>query len=121
MDLWVVTLPDGALNAEAAADKAMVSTLKNVDLNLVVLPSEFLHTLQVGVIVELKAREQCALSMISEYKVNNEQIFVEKTSALEAWKKVQAHNEKTVAVMAKAFRTVPELHHPKGSVDGCQD
>jgi AICAR transformylase/IMP cyclohydrolase PurH len=34
-------------------------------------------------------------------KVNNEQMFIEKTTALEAWKKVQEKNEHTAAVVAK--------------------
>lgn len=79
--------PNGALNVEVATNKVIVSTFKNVGLNLAMLPSEFLHTLQVGVITDLKAREQHALSMISEYKVNNEYMFVEKTTTLEVWKK----------------------------------
>lgn len=92
MDLRAVSLPDGALSVEATADKATIGTLKNIGCNLAALPNEFLHTLQVGVISEVKAWEKCALSMISEYKVNNEQMFVEKSVALEAWKKVQAQN-----------------------------
>lgn len=93
LDLWVVALPDGALSTEADTDKATISNLKNIGLNLATLPSEFLHTLQAGVIAKLKAREKCALIMINKNKVNNEHIFIEKTSALEAWKKVQERNE----------------------------
>lgn len=88
MDLQAVMLPNGALNAEATVDKAIVNNLKNLGLNLAALPNEFLHTLQVGVIAEMKAREQRTLSMINKYKVNNEQMFVEKTAALGAWTKV---------------------------------
>lgn len=72
LDLWVVDLLDGALSMEEEADKAIVSALRNVGLNLATLPNEFLHTLQVGVIEEIKAREQHALSMITKEKVNNE-------------------------------------------------
>lgn len=93
MDLWAVALPDGALSVEAKDDKAIVSTLGNVGLNLAMLPGEFLHTLQLGVIVELKARKQHALSMINEQKVNNEQIYIEKIVVLEGWKKVKEKNE----------------------------
>jgi len=75
---------------EAAASKAIFSSLKNIGLNLATLPSEFLHTLQAGVIAEVKAWEQCGLSLISEYGVNNEQMFIEKSKVLEAQKKVQA-------------------------------
>jgi len=72
MDLRVVTLPDGSLSMDMVGGKAIVSTLKNVGLSLATLPSEFLHTLQVGVIIENKAWEQRMLNMIREYKVNNE-------------------------------------------------
>jgi hypothetical protein len=65
---WAVALPDGALSVEVDADKATVSALRNIGLNLATLPSEFLHTLQAGVMQELRAREQRALSMISEQK-----------------------------------------------------
>lgn len=68
LDLWAVTLPDGALSIEEVADKAIFISLKNIGLNLDALPNEFLNTLQAKVIEEFKAREQHALSLISEYK-----------------------------------------------------
>lgn len=55
LDLQEIALVDGALSAEVVVDKAIVSSLKNIGLNLAVLPNEFLHTLQVGVIAEVKA------------------------------------------------------------------
>lgn len=71
MDPRAITLSDVALTVEAEANKATIKALKNVGLNLAALPSEALHTLQDGVIVTLWAREQCALNVISEQKVNN--------------------------------------------------
>lgn len=53
LDPWVVALSNGALIAKAKADRATVNALKKVGLNLAALPSEALHTLQDGVIVEL--------------------------------------------------------------------
>ena len=50
--------------------------------------------------------------MISEHKINNEQMFIENTTMLEAWKKVQEKNEHTDVVVAEACKTVPELHIP---------
>jgi len=50
---WVVLLPDGTLNIEIEVDRATVSALMNILLNLVVLPSEALHTLQASVLMEL--------------------------------------------------------------------
>lgn len=55
LDLPAVTLPYGALSIEVEAEKAIVYALRNVGLNLVALPSEFLHTLQPSVVENLKA------------------------------------------------------------------
>lgn len=67
-----IVLPNGVLSAEMGAHKVIFSTLKNIGLNFATLQSELLHMLQAGVIVKLRAREQHALSVISEQKVNNE-------------------------------------------------
>ena len=77
-------LLDGSLSMEASIDKAIFSSLKNISLKLVALWSKFLHMLQAGVIAEVKSQEKCALSLVSEYQVNNKHIFVEKSVALEA-------------------------------------
>ena len=51
--------------------------------------------------------------MINEHKVNNEHIFIEKTTALEAWKKVQGWNKQFAVVLVEACRIFPELHIPE--------
>lgn len=56
MDPRAIALPNGALITETKAGRATVSALKKVGLNLVALPSEALHTLQDGVILEIQAR-----------------------------------------------------------------
>jgi len=61
-----IVLPDGALTIEKEVERPIVSALKGVGLNLVVLLREALHLLQDGVIVELRARDHCALQVISE-------------------------------------------------------
>lgn len=66
MDPWAVVLPNGTLTTEAEVDRATVSAIKKFGLNLVVLPSESLHTLLDGVIMEIQAWEQCALNVINE-------------------------------------------------------
>lgn len=53
------------------------------------------------------------MHMLSEQKSNNEHIFIEKTTALEAWKKVQEKNDHTATVVATACRTILELHIPE--------
>lgn len=55
LDPRATALPDGTLNMEAEADKATISALRNIGLNLGVLPSEALHTLQASVIAEIRA------------------------------------------------------------------
>lgn len=70
-DSRVIMLLEGALTTKIEADRLTVSTLKEVGLNLAVLPGEALHLLQDRVIVELRAREKNALQVISEQKINN--------------------------------------------------
>lgn len=71
MDLQEIVLSYGALTTQTEADKPTISALKIVGLNLAVLPNEAIYLLRDSVIVELWAREQCALQVISEQKVNN--------------------------------------------------
>lgn len=66
LDPQAIVLPDGALTKEAEVDRATFSALNIVGLNLAMLPSEAIHSLQDGVIVELQAREQHALNIINE-------------------------------------------------------
>ena len=66
LDPETVVLLDKALTTRVEADKATVSALKKVGLNLVVLSSEALYTLQNSVITKIWAREQHALNVISD-------------------------------------------------------
>ena len=61
---------------------AQLGQIKNMGINLVALPIQTLHALHQGVLDELRIREQCTILDISEVKMNNEQIFVEKAQAL---------------------------------------
>lgn len=65
----MLVLPDGALTIDNEAGRPTVSALKGFGLNLVVLLHEALHLLQ-----ELRACEHRALQVISEQKINNEQM-----------------------------------------------
>ena len=51
---------------------------KGVGLNLAVLPGKVLHLLYDGMITELRAREQCALQVISEQQINNVQLALQR-------------------------------------------
>lgn len=61
----------------------------------------------------MRVWEQHTLSVISEYKVKNEQLFIEKTSTIETWKKIQENNEHTAVVVEEVCRTVTKLHLPE--------
>lgn len=69
-----IVLLDGALTIENDADMPTFSALKGVGLNLAVFPHEVLHLLQDGVIAELRASEHYTLQVISEQRINNEQM-----------------------------------------------
>lgn len=52
----------------------MVSALKGVGINMVVLPRETLYVLEDGVTIELRAREGHMLQVLSEQGINMEQL-----------------------------------------------
>lgn len=113
LDLRTIVLLEGSLSAESVDDKVIVSTLNNIGLNIATLPNEYLHVLQRGVTVELRAWEQRALNLISEYRVNNEKMFAKKTKALKAKETIQAQSAQLAAMATEAWRTVSKLHIPK--------
>lgn len=71
LDLQAVMLPDGSLSMEEVDDKFIVSSLKNIELNLATLPNEYLHMLHASVTTEFRACEHHVLSLVSEYSMNN--------------------------------------------------
>ena len=79
LGLRTIAFLDGSLRVESTNDRIILITLKNIGLNIAMLPNEILHALHAGVIEELRAWEQCAINLIREYKVNNEEMFIEKT------------------------------------------
>ena len=81
-----------ALTIEVEANKATINTLKKDGLNLAMLLSGALYSLQDSVLTELRAREQCVLNLISKKKVDNAQMFVEKTSIIDLPKKIIENN-----------------------------
>lgn len=72
-----------ALMMAIEVDRPTVIALKGVGINLAVHPSEALHLLQDGGIAELQAYEQHALQVISEQKVNNNQLVVQRDSTVQ--------------------------------------
>jgi len=82
VDLRTITFPEESLHTDSADDRIILSTIQNIRHNIVTLSNKTLHTLHTGVEDELRTWEQCAFNLISEYRVNNEQMFTEKTWAL---------------------------------------
>lgn len=82
MDLRIYVLLQQPLNTKSTEDKIIISTLNNIDLNITVLSNGFLHAPHTGVTMVLRAQEQCALSLITKYSVNNEKMFTRNMKAL---------------------------------------
>lgn len=62
---------------------------------------------------ELRIREQWALSVVNEIKVNNQYLFTENRQVLKENETLQVHNSWLESVVVEACKTVPELHIPK--------
>ena len=67
-------LPEGALVTENEACRPTISALKGIGINMAALSRETLHVLQDGITIELWARESRALQVLSEKKINMEQL-----------------------------------------------
>lgn len=93
--------------------RTVLHTVKNMGLNLASLSLESLHALHYGVMEELRIREQRALTDVSEFKVNNQQLFIEKTQDLKEKEALQAHSSHMESVVVEACKLVPKLHIPK--------
>jgi len=69
--------PEGALLTSNEADRFLVSTMKGLSINLVALPCETLYLLQDGITEELCMRESRMLQVLSEQKINMEQLSLQ--------------------------------------------
>ena len=69
-----IVLQEGTLVTSNKADRPLVSNLKGLEVNLVALLHETLYVLQDGITAELQARESHALQVLSEQKINMEQL-----------------------------------------------
>lgn len=65
-----IVLLEGALVSADAMDRMTVSMMKGLGLNLATLPWEILYQLQDGIISKLRARENYAIQVLSEQKIN---------------------------------------------------
>jgi len=108
-----IVLPDGALTTENEADRPTFNSLKGVGMNLVALPSEALHLLQDGVIVELRAHEHHTLHVISKQQIKNEQMTLLLDSAITIMTEVTTQNKQIIQVVKEACQMVSKLAIPK--------
>jgi hypothetical protein len=69
------------------------------------LPRETLYVLQDGITAELRARESRALQVLSEQKINMEQLSLQRDE-------VVSQNRQMVQVLEEACQMVPELAIP---------
>jgi len=67
-------LPEGALVIANVTDRFSVSMLNGLGLNLVALLREMLYQLQDGIIAKLRSRESHTIKVLSEQKINMEQL-----------------------------------------------
>lgn len=72
-----IVFPEGALVPSNAMDQLSISMMKGLGLNLAALPWETLYQLQDGIKIELQARESQAIQVLSEHKINIEQLSLQ--------------------------------------------
>lgn len=71
LDLHTIQLPEGSLRGNLAKEQAHLLHMKNLSLNLAMLPIQTLHELNQGMSDELRIQEKRALLVINEVKTNN--------------------------------------------------
>lgn len=69
-------LPEGVLLAANRDDRAAMSNMKGVSLNLATLSCEILYQLQDGVITELCTQEGPTIQVLHEKKINMDQLNI---------------------------------------------
>lgn len=70
-------LTEGMLVAASECDRAAISSMRGVSLNLAALPCEILYQLQDGVIAELRAWEGYAIQVLNEQKIDMDQLSLQ--------------------------------------------
>lgn len=69
-----IVLLEGAVTTKNEDDRAAVGKINGLGLNLAARSWDTLYQLQDDIIVELRAREGHAIQVLSEYKINIEQL-----------------------------------------------
>ena len=97
-----IVLPKGELVIENEVDKPMVSAQKGIGINVVTLPQEMFYVLQDVITTKLQAGESCMLQVLSEQRINMEQLSVQ-------CDEVVSQNRQMVQVIKEARQMVPKL------------
>ena len=79
--------------------------IKGLGLNLVALPRETLYLLQDGIMTELCARESRAIQVLSEQKINIEQLSLQHNELV-------SQNQQLEQLVDDTCRHVPDLAIP---------
>lgn len=106
-----IVLPEGAFVIENEADRPTVSALKGVGINMVVIPREMLYVLHDGGTIELCAKEGRTLQVMSEKRINMEQLSLQHNE-------VVTQNSQLVKVVEEACQIVPKMR-PTGLWSVC--
>lgn len=115
LDLRFIPLSEGSLCAQAEEANTQLTKFKDVGVNLAVLPIQTLHELHQGVPNKLRVRDQCTLLFISEVKMNNKKIFVEKAQVLKEKEELGTHSQNLEATITQACNALPELNIPENA------
>lgn len=100
-----IVLPEGALVAVNVTDRFSVNMSQGLGLNLAALPRETLYLLQDGITTKLQARESHAIQVLSEQKINMEQLILQHDELV-------SQNQHLEHMVDAACRCVPELAIP---------
>lgn len=111
-DLRIIPLLEGSLQTDNHEDHSKLEKFKAIGINVVVFPLESLHALHQGVSDELQIKEQHALAVPNECKLNNPQMYEEKTQTLKEKEEIKARGTNLELVIEQACQTVPKLHIP---------
>lgn len=71
LDLRVIFLPKGSVHMKTKEDYALLGMIKDIGVNIAILPLQTLHELHQGVSSDLGIREECTLVVINNVNIKN--------------------------------------------------
>jgi len=110
LDLRVIPLLDGSLRTKSNEENTQLRTIKNVGVNLATFPIQTLCEIHQGVSDELRIREQHIILVINEFKMDNDNTFVEKAHPLKEKEELVTRSQSLEVAIMQACQTLPEIH-----------